>query len=196
MTDLKGKRVAILVTDGFEQIELTSPKEALEKAGAKCVIIAPRDGKVQGFKHHDKADRFNIDLTLAKAEPEDFDAVLLPGGVINADALRIDKKAQRFVKEINLAGGPIAVICHGPWLLIDAGLVHARHITSWPTLEHDLRNAGAIWTDSECVRDQNWVSSRKPDDLPVFNEAMVKLFGEVRAKPLQPQRKDSREVRI
>ena len=120
MTDLKGKRVAILVTDGFEQIELTSPKEALEKAGAKCVIIAPKDGKVQGFKHHDKADRFNVDLTLAKAEPEEFDAVLLPGGVINADALRIDKMAQRFVKEINLAGGPIAVICHGPWLLINA----------------------------------------------------------------------------
>jgi protease I len=195
MTDLKGKRVAILVTDGFEQIEMTSPREALEKAGAKCVLIAPKDGEVQGFKHHDKKDKFKVDLALAKADPAEFHAVILPGGVINADALRIEKKAQQFVQEIERAGGPIAVICHGSWLLISAGLMKGRHITSWPTLEDDLRNAGAVWADSECIRDRNWVSSRKPDDLPVFNREMVKLFAEVAPKKLQPQKRDTQEVR-
>ena len=187
MEDLKGKRVAILVTDGFEQIEMTSPREALEKAGAKCVLIAPNDGKVQGFKHHDKADRFNVDLVLSKADPSEFDAVMLPGGVINADALRAEKKAQQFVQEIERAGKPIAVICHGPWLLISAGLASGRHITSWPTLQDDLRNAGARWEDKECIRDRNWVSSRKPDDLPVFNREMVKMFAEVQpARAMKP----------
>jgi len=195
MNDLKGKRVAILVTDGFEQIEMTSPREALEKAGAKCVLIAPNEGQVQGFKHHDKKDKFKVELTLVKAEPAEFDAVMLPGGVINADAIRIDKKAQQFVQEIERAGGPIAVICHGPWLLISAGLMKGRHITSWPTLEPDLRNAGAVWTDSECVRDRNWVSSRKPDDLPAFNREMVKLFTDVAPKKLQMQKRESEEAR-
>jgi protease I len=194
MTDLKGKRVAILVTDGFEQIEMTSPRDALEEAGAKCVLIAPKS-EVQGFKHHEKKDKFRADLTLEKADPEDFDAVMLPGGVINADAIRIDKKAQKFVQAIDRAGGPIAVICHGPWLLISAGLVKGRHITSFPTLEDDLRNAGAVWADSECLRDRNWVSSRKPDDLPVFNKEMVKLFAEVTPKKLQPQKRERQEVR-
>ena len=195
MTDLKSKRVAILVTDGFEQIEMTSPREALEKAGAKCVLIAPKDGEVQGFKHHDKKDKFKVDLALAKADPAEFDAVMLPGGVINADALRIEKKAQEFVQEIERAGGPIAVICHGPWLLISAGLVKGRRITSWPTLQDDLRNAGAVWADSECIRDRNWVSSRKPDDLPTFNVEMVKLFAEAAPKKLQPQKREAQEVR-
>jgi protease I len=195
MNELKGKRIAILVTDGFEQIELTSPRETLEKAGATCVLIAPRDGEVQGFKHHDKKDKFKVDVTLAKADPAEFDAVLLPGGVINADALRIDKKAQQFVQEMDRAGGPIAVICHGPWLLINAGLMDGRHITSWPTLEVDLRNAGAIWADSECIRDRNWVSSRKPDDLPVFNREIVKLFAAVTPLKLQPQKRDVQEAR-
>lgn len=195
MNDLKGKRIAILVTDGFEQIELTSPREALEKAGAKCVLIAPKDGEVQGFKHHDKKDKFKVELTLAKADPAEFDAVLLPGGVINADALRIEKKAQLFVQEMERAGGPIAVICHGPWLLINAGLTNGRHITSWPTLEVDLRNAGGVWADSECIRDRNWVSSRKPDDLPAFNREMVKLIAEVAPVKLQPQKRDAQEAR-
>ena len=176
MDDLKGKRVAIIVTDGFEQIEMTSPREALEKAGAKCVLIAPKDGEVQGFKHHDKADKFKVDLTLAKANASDFDAVMLPGGVINADAIRIEKKAQQFAQAMDRAGKPIAVICHGPWLLISASLVKGRRITSWPTLQDDLRNAGAAWDDKECIRDRNWVSSRKPDDLPVFNREMLSLF--------------------
>jgi protease I len=196
MNDLKGKRIAIIVTDGFEQIELTSPREALEKAGASCALIAPKDGQVQGFKHYDKADKFKVDMTLAKADPSQFDAVLLPGGVINADAVRIDKKAQQFVQEIDQAGKPIAVICHGPWLLVSAGLVKGHTITSWPTLEDDLRNAGAIWKDSECVRDRNWVSSRKPDDLPAFNREMTKLFSEPRrGKTLGSEKRDELETR-
>jgi len=196
MPDLEGKRVAILVTDGFEQIEMTSPREALEKAGAKTVLIALRDGKVQGFHHHDKSDRFDVDLVLSKADPNDFDAVMLPGGVINADALRVEKKAQQFVQEMDRAGKPIAVICHGSWLLVSAGLIQGRHITSWPTLQDDLRNAGAHWEDKECIRDRNWVSSRKPDDLPVFDREMVKLFSELqRETALQPGKKESMEVR-
>jgi protease I len=196
MEDLKGKRVAIIVTDGFEQIEMTSPREALEKAGAKCVLISPKDGEVQGFKHHDKADKFKVDLTLAKADPSQFDAVMLPGGVINADAIRIEKKAQQFVQEMDRAGKPIAVICHGPWLLISAGLVKGHHMTSWPTLQDDLRNAGAQWEDKECIRDGSWVSSRKPDDLPAFNREMVKMFAEVQpAKAMQPAQHDALETR-
>jgi protease I len=173
--ELKGKRVAILVTDGFEQIEMTSPREALEKAGATCVLIAPKE-EVQGFKHHDKADKFDCDLALSKADAADFDAVLLPGGVINADALRIEKKAQQFVQEIDRAGKPVAVICHGPWLLVSAGLVRGRTITSWPTLQDDLRNAGATWQNKECIRDGTWVSSRKPDDLPAFTVALMEML--------------------
>ena len=192
MNDLKGKRVAIIVTDGFEQIEMTSPREALEKAGATCVLMAPKSGEVQGFKHHDKTDKFKVEMTLDRADANEFDAVMLPGGVINADAIRIDKNAQRFVKEIDLAGKPIAVICHGPWLLISAVLVKGHTITSWPTLEDDLRNAGAIWKDAECVRDRNWVSSRKPADLPAFNREMVGLISEHRGtrKTLAPSKAD------
>ena len=196
MEDLNGKRVAIIVTDGFEQIEMTSPREALEKAGAKCVLVAPKDGEVQGFKHHDTADKFNVELTMAKADPSQFDAVMLPGGVINADAIRIDKKAQQFVQEIDRAGKPVAVICHGAWLLVSAGLVRGRHMTSWPTLQDDLRNAGARWEDSECIRDRNWVSSRKPDDLPAFNREMVKMFAEVEpAKAMKPAQREALETR-
>lgn len=196
MSDLQGKRVAILVTDGFEQIEMTSPREALEKAGAKCILISPKQGEVQGFKHHHKADRFKVDLALADADPNDFDAVMLPGGVINADAIRIDKKAQQFVQAIDRAGKPIAVICHGPWLLISAGLVKGRHMTSWPTLQDDLRNAGARWEDNECIRDRNWVSSRKPDDLPRFNREMAGLFAEIDPEQtLKRGKKDALEVR-
>jgi len=176
MTDLNGKRVAIIVTDGFEQIEMTSPREALEKAGATCVLIGPKGGEVQAFKHHDKADKFKAGMTLDQADPAEFDALLLPGGVINADAIRIEKKAQQFAQAMDRAGKPIAVICHGPWLLISASLVKGRRITSWPTLQDDLRNAGAAWDDKECIRDRNWVSSRKPDDLPVFNREMLSLF--------------------
>ena len=196
MNDLNGKRVAILVTDGFEQIEMTSPREALEKAGAKCVLIAPKAGQVQGFKHHDKQDKFNVDMTLDSADPAQFDAVMLPGGVINADAIRIEKKAQQFVQEMDRAGKPVAVICHGPWLLVSAGLVRGHTITSWPTLQDDLRNAGATWKDSECIRDGSWVSSRKPDDLPAFNREIVKTLEELRpGKGARAESRDSIEVR-
>ena len=192
MDELHGKRVAIIVTDGFEQIEMTSPREALVKAGAKCVLIAPKDGEVQGFKHHDKADKFKVDMTLDKASASDFDAVMLPGGVINADALRIEKKAQQFVQQMDSAGKPVAVICHGSWLLISAGLVKGHRMTSWPTLQDDLRNAGAQWEDKECIRDRNWVSSRKPDDLPVFNREMVSLFS---TREQRSGKEDAAEVR-
>jgi protease I len=196
MNDLKGKRVAIIVTDGFEQIEMTSPREALENAGAQCVLIAPKEGEVQGFKHHDKKDKFKVEMTLDRADASDFDAVMLPGGVINADAIRIEKKAQQFVQEIDRAGKGVAVICHGPWLLISAGLAKGRTITSWPTLADDLRNAGATWRDEECTRDRNWVSSRKPADLPVFNREMVKLFSEREGgKAMRADQRDELAVR-
>lgn len=196
MTDLKGKRVAIIVTDGFEQIEMTSPREALDKAGAKTVLVSPNDDKVQGFKHHDKADSFDVDLALSKADASEFDAVVLPGGVINGDAMRIEKRAQQFVQEMDRAGKPIAVICHGGWLLISAGLVKGRRITTWPTLQDDMRNAGAQWEDREVIADRNLVSSRKPDDLPAFNREMLRAIGDVRPrKAAGDQQRDSREVR-
>lgn len=189
--DLKGRRIAIIVTDGFEQIELTSPREGLEKAGARCLIVAPKAGKVQGFKHHDKTDEFDVDMTLDKAESTDFDGVLLPGGVINGDALRIEKKAQQFVQEIDRAGKPVMVICHGGWILISSGLAKGRNVTSWPTLQDDFRNAGADWQDSVCVRDRNWVSSRKPDDLPEFNRNIVELMRDAHSsKAVRPENRD------
>ena len=195
--DLKGRRVAILATDGFEQIELTSPREALEKAGAKCAIVSLKEGEIQGFKHHDKADKFKVDLAVAQADANDFDAVLLPGGVINGDALRIDKKAQQFVQEIDRAGKPIFVICHGPWILVSAGLVKGRAITSWPTLQDDIRNAGGNWRDEKVVRDRNWVSSRKPDDLPAFNDEIVKMLTDLQTgKTTRADNRDSRDIRL
>ena len=194
--DIKGKRVAILATDGVEQIELTSPREALEQAGAQCVLVSPKDGEIQGFKHHDKADKLKVELALSKADANDFDAVLLPGGVINGDAMRIEKKAQQFLQEIDRAGKPIFVICHGGWVLINSGLVKGHTITSWPTLEADMRNAGANWKDDQCVRDGNWVSSRKPDDLPVFNAEIVKCLGSAQAaRAQQPESRDRIENR-
>src|SRR5713226_815358 len=196
MANLNGKRVAILVTEGFEQIEMTSPREALEKAGAKCVLISPKGGQVLGFKHHDKADKFKVDLELSKANAGEFDAVLLPGGVISSDAIRIEKKAQQFVQEIDRAGKPLMVICHGPWLLISAGLIKGRVITSWPTLQDDIRNAGGTWRDEIVTRDRNFVSSRKPDDLPAFNEACIKLLLEIQpGKAARTESRDSLDVR-
>jgi protease I len=173
-------KIAIIVTDGFEQIELTSPREALEKAGVKTQVLAPKGGKVQGFKHHDKADEVDVDMELSKADPNDFDGVLLPGGVINGDAIRIDRDAQKFVQAIDRARKPVMVICHGGWILVSAGLVKGRTMTSWPTLQDDIRNAGGTWQDKEVIRDGNWISSRKPDDLPAFNRALVEAVKEPR----------------
>ena len=191
---LSGKRVAILVTDGFEQIEMTSPRQALEGAGATCVLISNAKGKVQGFEHHTMADSFEVELPLDQADAAQFDAVLLPGGVINGDALRIEKKAQQFVRDIDRAGKPVLVICHGGWILISAGLVRGRTITTWPTLQDDMRNAGANWKDEECLRDRNWISSRKPDDLPAFNRESVKILGESKA-PARAETREEREAR-
>ena len=173
---LAGKHVAILVTDYFEQSELAEPKRALEQAGARTTIVAPKAGEVQGVKHVDKADRFTVDKTLDEANPADFDGVVLPGGAVNADALRVNAKAQQFVRAIDQAGKPIAVICHGPWLLVSAGLVNGRTMTSYHTIQDDIRNAGGRWEDREMVRDGNWVSSRSPKDLPAFNQAAIELF--------------------
>lgn len=190
--NVNGRKVAILATDGFEQIELTSPREALEKAGAQCMVIAPKVGEIQGMKHHDKAGRTRVDLDLGSARPDEFDAVLLPGGVINGDALRIDKKAQDFVRQIDAAGKPVFVICHGGWILVSSGLVKGRKMTSWPTLQDDIRNAGGAWEDREVIRDRNWISSRKPDDLPAFNRAIVEALGEPRKGKQREERPEAR----
>ena len=175
--DLGGCKVAILALDGFEQVELTEPRRALQDAGATTQIISAKPGEIQGFNHDKPADKFKVDAMLDRARPDDYDAVLLPGGVMNGDALRINPNAQKFVQAMQQAGKPIAVICHGGWLLVSAGLVKGRHMTSWPTLQDDIRNAGGRWSDEPVVRDANWVSSRKPDDIPQFNAAMLELLG-------------------
>jgi protease I len=175
---LSGKRVAILATDGFEQSELTEPMKALQEAGAKAEIVSPKSGQIQGWKHFDKADFFKVDRTVDQASPDDYDALMLPGGVANPDQLRLNEKAIRFIKAFVDAKKPIAAICHGPWTLIDAGAVRGRKMTSWPSLKTDLRNAGAEWVDQEVVTDQGLVTSRKPDDLPAFNRKMIEEFAE------------------
>jgi protease I len=181
---LNGLRVAILATDGFEIAELVKPRKALDDAGAKTTVIAPKVGSLQGVNHDEKGEKVPVDAELASAKAGDFDAVLLPGGALNADALRMDKHAQKFVQEMDTAGKPIAVICHAPWLLISAGLTRGRKMTSYHTIQDDVKNSGAEWEDSEVIRDGNWVSSRQPDDIPAFNREMISLFGakQVKAK--------------
>jgi protease I len=173
---LDGLRVAILVTKAFEEIEMTSPRQALEEAGAETVLIAPMEGKVQAFDGVEKSKEYPVDVPLDQANPADYDALLLPGGTYNADKLRMIDKAQNFVRHFDQQGKPIAVICHAPWLMVSAGIVKGRTITSYYTLQDDIRNAGATWVDRELVEDGNWVSSRNPDDLPAFNKGMLKLF--------------------
>jgi protease I len=185
---LAGMRVAILATDGFEQVELEEPRKALDSAGARTVLVSPKGGTLQGMNHDEKASEFAVDMELEEARPEEFDAVLLPGGTLNADHLRVDEDAKRFVQAIDRAKKPIAVICHGPWLLVSAGLVKGRELTSYHTIQDDIRNAGGRWTDQQTVRDQNWVSSRKPDDIPAFNKAMIELFEEARGRRAQEAR--------
>lgn len=179
---LDGIRVAIIATDDFELVELTEPRKALDDAGAKTVVVAPHSGQIQGMDHDEKSDKVKVDMTLDEARPDDFDAVLLPGGALNADSLRMEKKAQEFVKRNEQAGKPLAVICHGPWLLVSSGLVRGRKMTSYYTIQDDLRNAGAQWEDREFVRDRNWVSSRQPSDIPVFNREVISLFSEAKAQ--------------
>ncbi len=173
---LKGKKVAILVAEGFEQVELTGPRKALDEAGAQTRIVSPADREVQGWKHFDKADKFKVDVPLESAEADDFDALLLPGGVANPDQLRANPRAVAFVRAFYDSGKPIAAICHGPWTLIDAGIVAGRRMTSWPSLRSDLTNAGARWVDEEVVVEKDLVSSRKPQDIPAFNREMIALF--------------------
>ncbi len=175
---LEGKKVAILVADGFEQVELTEPKKALEEAGAQTEIVSPVRNEVQGWKHDEKADGFRVDVPLERARSDDYDALLLPGGVKNPDHLRMQSKAVDFVKGFFTAGKPVAAICHGPWTLIEADAVRGKKITSWPSLKTDLTNAGAQWVDQEVVTDSGLVTSRKPDDIPAFNRKMVEEFAE------------------
>ncbi len=191
--NLAGLHVAILASDGVEQAELSEPRKALDEAGAKTTLISVKSGKIQAMKHDDKSEKFEVDATLDKANPSDFDAVLLPGGALNADTLRVEKAAQAFVTTMDEAGKPIAVICHAPWLLVSAGLVDGRKLTSYHTIQDDIRNAGGDWSDSEVVRDNNWVSSRQPSDIPAFNREMIKLFGErsgkaAKSHPEKPNR--------
>jgi protease I len=176
--NLKGQKVAILVADGFEQVEMTGPKQALEEAGAQTQIVSPAKGRVQGWNHYDKGDSFPVDVPLEQANAEDYDALLLPGGVANPDQLRTMPKAVEFVKAFFDAGKPVAAICHGPWTLVEADVVRGRTMTSWPSLQTDLRNAGANWVDQEVVTDNGLVTSRKPDDLPAFNQKMIEEFAE------------------
>jgi protease I len=176
MKDLSGLRVAVLATDGFEEAELTEPVKALKDAGAQVTILGPKIGEIQAFKHHDPSKKIRVDGTIAGARPEEFDAVELPGGAWNADALRTRPEVQSFLKAIQAADKPIAVICHGAWSLISAGLVRGRTLTSYHTIQDDIRNAGGNWVDREVVEEGNWVSSRQPDDIPAFNRAMIKLF--------------------
>lgn len=180
--NIKGMHVAILAADGFEQAELTEPKKALDQAGAITTIVAPHEGDIQGMHHDDKGDKISVDQTLDHAEARQFDAVVLPGGALNADALRVLKKAQEFIRGMDQEHKPVAVICHGPWLLVSSGLVQGRNLTSYHTIQDDIRNAGGVWEDREVVRDRNWVSSRKPQDIPAFNRAMIDLFAEYRQK--------------
>jgi protease I len=177
---LQGKRVAALVTDGFEQVELTEPKKALEAAGASVEVIAPHTGKVRGWNHTEWGEDVAVDRALAEARPESYDALLLPGGVMNPDKLRTDARAVQFVKQCFDQGKPIAAICHGPWTLIEAGVVDGIQMTSYPSIQTDLKNAGARWVDQEVVVDRGIVTSRKPDDIPAFNRKMIEEFAEGR----------------
>ena len=177
---LNGKTIAVLVTDGFEQVELTKPREAFEQAGAKTVLVSLKDGKVQGFHHFDKGDTFAVDVVVDAAHAASFDGLLLPGGVHNPDALRASPKAVAFVKAFADSGKPIAAICHGPWVLVEADVVRGRTVTSYPSIKTDLKNAGAIWVDREVVVDKGLVTSRKPDDLAAFCEKAIEELAEGR----------------
>ena len=186
MNELNGKRIAILAADGFEQVELEKPKLAIEQAGATTNIVSPSEGEIQGMHHADKGDKFQVDLALENAKAEEFDALMIPGGLMNPDTLRTDQKALDFVRHFFSTGKPVAAICHAAWVLIDAGVAKGRTLTSWPAIKTDVRNAGANWVDKEVVVDDGLVTSRKPDDIPAFNKKMIEEFAEgVHAKQQQ-----------
>lgn len=182
---LQGKRIAVLMTDGVEQIEYTSPRGFLESHGAQVILLSPKNAgeQIQGFNHATPGDKFTVDKHIREAAPADYDGLLLPGGVANPDALRLSAESIAFIRTFAEADKPIAAICHGPWTLIDAGVAKAKHMTSWPSLQVDLRNAGAEWTDDQVVVDGRLVTSRKPDDLPAFNDAFLKELTMVPTDP-------------
>jgi protease I len=174
---LKGRRVAILATDGVEQVELEEPRKALDEAGALTQLISPKEGSIQAMNHDEKGASLPVDRTLDDAHASEFDALLLPGGVANPDTLRMDQRAVQFVREFMLADKPVAAICHGAWLLVEAGAVAGRRLTSWPSLQTDIRNAGGEWVDEQVIVDDHLVTSRKPADIPAFNRAILREFG-------------------
>jgi protease I len=177
MSELNGLRVAVLATDGFEEPELTEPVKALRQAGAQVTIVSPRAGEIQAVRHDiDKTIKVKVDRTLSEVSADEFDAVHLPGGAVNADSLRMAPEVQSFLRATQAAGKPLSVICHAGWELVSAGLVRGRTLTSYHTIQDDIRNAGGHWVDREVVEDGNWVSSRQPSDLPAFNRAMIRLF--------------------
>jgi protease I len=186
---LQGQQIAILVTDGFEQVELLEPRKALDQAGAQTQIISPAEERVKGWNLKDWGQEVQVDVPLASADASEFDALLLPGGVMNPDHLRMNPQAVEFVRQFVDSGKPIAAICHGPWTLIEADAVRGRTVTSWPSLKTDLRNAGANWVDAEVIRDNRFVTSRKPDDIPAFNREMIQLFSEAGSKESKPLRR-------
>lgn len=173
---LHGMKIAIVATDGFEQSELLEPKKALEAAGAETEVIAPKSGEIKGWSKKDWGDTVKVDKTLSNARAEDYDALVLPGGVMNPDHLRMDEKAVEFVREFAASERPVAAICHGPWTLVEAGAVKGRAFTSWPSLKTDLKNAGATWVDEEVVVSGHFISSRKPDDIPAFVKALIGML--------------------
>jgi len=176
--DLNGKRVAILATDGVEQVELTEPRRALDAAGATTIVVSPAAGKLKAWQHDHWGDEIPVDRPLSEAKPDDFDALFLPGGVMNPDRLRTNKQAVQFVKAFFQVGKPVAAICHGPWMLVEADVVRNRSLTSWPSVQTDIRNAGGDWVDRDVVTDMGLVTSRKPDDIPAFNRKMIEEFAE------------------
>ena len=180
MADLNGKRVAFLATDMVEQVELTKPWDAVEQAGGTPELISLEDGEIQGFDHYDKADTFQVDRTVSDASVGDYDALVIPGGVGNPDTMRVDENAVELTRQFFEQGKPVGVICQGPWMLVEAGVVRGRTVTSWPSLQTDIRNAGGNWVDQEVVVDEGLVTSRKPDDLPAFNAKIVEEFAEGR----------------
>ena len=185
---LNGMRVAILVDTDFEQAEMVEPRKALEAAGAKVTLISTQAGQTQGMNHDQKADKFNVDMTLDQANPDDFDALQLPGGALNADKLRTVPKALEFVRDFDEKNKPMAIICHAPWVLVSANLTNGRNLTSYYTIQDDIRNAGGHWLDEAAVRDRNWVTSRSPKDIPNnFNPAMIELFAEFHSRRQQQQ---------
>ena len=177
--ELQGLRVAVVATDGVEQVELVQPWEALERAGARVELLSDKSGKIQAFNHLDKGDQFEVDAMVGAANADDYDALVLPGGVANPDRLRTEPDVQAFVRAFFEAHKPVAAICHGPWTLIDAGVVAGRTLTSWPSLQTDLRNAGARWVDEEAHLDGELLTSRKPADIPAFNRGMIELFSSI-----------------